>query len=78
MGNEPEFFEGQGGDLNQWRGVGTENPGDTGSPSSGFFASWRRRRAPEPEPTMPNADESGDEERQGQETNQAFYDMQQR
>lgn len=81
MGHEPEFFEGQGGELNQWRGVGTDNQGDTGSPASVNLASaWSRRRAPEPEITMPNAVKESDpqEEGQGQEKNQEFYDMQQR
>jgi len=76
MGNEPEFFDGQGGDLSQWRGVGTENQSDTGSPASGIFAAWKQRRTDEP--TMPNAENTGEDERQTQETNESYYNMQQR
>lgn len=78
-GQEPEFFEGQAGDLNQFRGVGTDNPGDTGTVSTGFFASWKARRTLV-EPSMPNALKESDplEEGQTNESNQAFNDMQQR
>jgi len=76
-------MDGLGGDRNQFRGPGTENQSDTGSPSSGVFAGWKNRRAligEQPEPTMPNAKKESDpqEEGAGQETNQTFYDMQQR
>lgn len=75
-------MDGMGGDLNQFRGPGTENQTDTGSSPSGVFAGWSRRRSmvEQPEPTMPNAKKESDpqEEGMGSETNQAFYDMQQR
>lgn len=86
-GQEPEFFEGPAGDRNEFRGTGTDNPGDVGSPSSGIFASWKRRRAAAlmPEPTMPNAKKESDPLEEGQTEsgapgadNQAFYDMQAR
>lgn len=70
------------------KGYGTENQPDTGSPASVMLASWRRRltawpmrrKKPEIESTMPNAKKESDplEEGQTTETNQQFYDMQER
>lgn len=77
-GQEPEFFEGPA--KNQFRGVGTENQSDTGSPASIMVATWRKRRHPEPEATMPNAvvEHDPNEESRNTETQQQFYDMQMR
>ena len=87
---EPEFFEGPGGERNMFRGTGTDNPGDCGSPSSGVFAGTLRdprpaRAAIPLEPTMPNAVRGGDANEEGQtetgapgEGNQEFKDMQAR
>ncbi len=75
-------MDGLGGDRNQFRGTGTENQQDTGSPSSGVFAGRENRLSmvEMPGPTMPNAKKESDpmEEGETSETNQTYYDMQQR
>jgi hypothetical protein len=78
-GSEPEFFEGN--EMGQWRGDGTDSPSDVGCPAS-IQAAWRRRRVPKveaPAPTMPEAKVERDQDEQStMETQQQFYDMQQR
>lgn len=82
--NFTESFDGPGGDRNEFRGVGTDTPGDVGSSGTGFFASLTSRKAPV-EPSMPNAKSESDPLEEGQSEsgapgadNQAFYDMQAR
>lgn len=72
-------MEGPAGYRGSHEGVGTEEQGDVGSPASGIFASWQQRRTLV-EPSMPNAKKESDPLEEGQvtETNQTFYDMQQR
>jgi len=86
-GAEPEFFEGAADYRGAHEGVGTEEQGDVGSPSSIMLATsmkdrierMKRRLSPEPPVTMPNDKvERDSEERENMETSQSFYDMQAR